>query len=96
MWIDFAAHGDKGLASYRAQQATKGEVLGVAMKESSRPLFPRADKYWLVDLRNYFKTERHGCPENTLPQPIGKADLPKISHPHCAEWSGRGNLPEPG
>ncbi|MET3875780.1 hypothetical protein [Chitinophaga sp. OAE865] len=62
MWIDFAVHSDKGLASYRAQQATKGEVLGAAMKESSRPLFPRADKYRLVDLRNYFKTEKAWLP----------------------------------
>lgn len=48
MWIDFVVHGDNGPASHWAQRATKGSILGVAMKEGSRPLFPQADKYWLV------------------------------------------------
>lgn len=48
MCIDFAVHGDNGPASRWAQQAIKGSVLGVAMKESSRLLFPQADQYWLI------------------------------------------------
>lgn len=48
MVIEFVAHGDKGAASAWAVNARPGDKLGVAMKNVTAPLYPRADWYLLV------------------------------------------------
>lgn len=48
IWVDFVAHGDNGPASYWAQRAGVGSLLGIAMKVNDRPLFPAANEYLLI------------------------------------------------
>ncbi|MET4080257.1 NADPH-dependent ferric siderophore reductase [Pedobacter sp. UYP30] len=48
MWIDFISHGDNGPASYWVNRADVGSKLSVAMKESSKPLFPVAQEYFFI------------------------------------------------
>jgi NADPH-dependent ferric siderophore reductase len=48
IWIDFVAHGDNGPASYWANRARTGSVLGIAMKTGNRPLFPDVNEYLFV------------------------------------------------
>lgn len=48
MSIDFALHGDEGIASGWAKNCKIGDKLGVAMKGFSKQLYPEADWYLLA------------------------------------------------
>lgn len=48
IWIDFVAHGDEGPASAWANNAKKGDLLGVLMKDGKTELYAKADNYFLV------------------------------------------------
>lgn len=48
IWIDFVAHGDEGIASAWAISATEGDILGLAMKDKRKVLYPKVKNYILV------------------------------------------------
>nr|WP_295865176.1 siderophore-interacting protein [uncultured Chitinophaga sp.] len=48
MYIDFVVHGDNGPASAWAMHCQPGDVLGVAMHDMTKELFPAADWYFLI------------------------------------------------